>query len=70
MELMPVAMVISATSLRYVMNILLYFIKAYDPAQRDELMNMCEEEYSIEIPGMMATTLQPSTAMTTGYARK
>ena len=40
MALTPVAMVVSAASLSYVMTILLNLIKAYDPVQRDQVMNM------------------------------
>ena len=66
MALTPVAMVVSAASMSYVMTILLDLIKAYDLVQRDQVMAIVDEEHSFDTAGMVASLLQPSTVTTMG----
>ena len=70
MALTPVALVVSAASLRYVLTILLDLIKAYDLVRRDQVMAIVDEEHSTETAGMVATLLQSSTVMTAGDETK
>lgn len=55
--LAPVAMVVPAASMHYVMTILLDLIKAYNLVQRDEVMAIVDEEHNVETAGMVATLL-------------
>ncbi|KAL3917254.1 MAG: hypothetical protein SGILL_004801 [Bacillariaceae sp.] len=70
MALTPIALVVSAASLRYVLTILLDLVKAYDLVQRDQIMDVVDEEHSVETAAMVATLLQTSTVMTKGDLTK
>lgn len=70
MTLTIMAMVKSAASLLYTMTILLDFIKAYDLVQRDQVMTIVDEENNVEMAGMVASLLKPSTVTKMGDETK
>ena len=70
MALTPVALVVSAASLHYVLTFLLDLVKAYDLVQREQIMQIVDEEHSAETAAMVATLLQPSKVMTKGDETK
>lgn len=66
MEMTPVAMVVSASSLRYKLKILLYLIKAYGLVRREKFMTIVDEVHSVDTPGMVETLLQLTIVMAEG----
>lgn len=70
MALTPVAMIVLASSLQYVIKILLYLIKAYDLVQRGKIMAIFDEDRIVETAGILSTLMQPSTVTRMGDDNK
>lgn len=70
MALPPIAMVVSAATLHYVLKILLNLIKSYDLVQRDQVTLIVDKGHSVETAGLVASILQPSIVATIGDETK
>lgn len=60
----PIAMVVSAASMHYVIKILLDLFKGYDQVQRYQVMALVDEGHSVATAGIVATILHASSVTT------